>query len=242
MSRTTFRTRCGTSTYAWVVISPATRITPVVVAVSQATRELGSWRRHSSSMPSDTWSQSLSGWPSVTDSLVKRTRSVDMKDSGIGSGPCFPRPRVLGLRGCHFVDLHSHGLELAACDLFVQFARHGVDLRCQSAALRDKVLDREGLIREGHVHHGRRVPLRGGEIHEAALAEDDDAPAVPQRELLDERPQLAPTRRLLAQRPQIDLVVEVARVRHDCAVLEIGDRFAPDEVPGPGGGHEEIPA
>src|SRR6266550_20018 len=192
MSCTTLRTRCGTSTYAWVVISPATRITPVVVAVSHATRELGSWRKHSSSMPSDTWSQSLSGWPSVTDSLVKRTRSVDMKDSGIGSGPCFPRPRVLGLRGCHFVDLHSHGLELAACDLFVQVARHRVDLRCQSAAFRDEVLDRESLICEGHVHHGRGVPFRGGEIHEAALAEDDDAPAVTQRELLDERPKLAP--------------------------------------------------
>src|SRR2546428_175252 len=154
MSCTTPRPRRGTSTYAWVVISPATRITPVVVAVSQATRELGSWRRHSSSMPSDTWSQSLSGWPSVTDSLVKSTRSVDMKDSGIGSGPRFPRPRVFRLRGRHRVDLHSHGLELTARDLFVQFARDRVDLRCQSAALRDEILDREGLIREGHVHHG----------------------------------------------------------------------------------------
>jgi len=34
------------------------------------------------------------------------------------------------------------------------------------------------------------VPFRGGEIHEAALAEDDDAPAVTERELLDEWPKL----------------------------------------------------
>ena len=84
MSLTTSRTRLTTSTYALVVISPATKTVPVVVAVSQATRESGSWRRHSSSIPSDTRSQSLSGCPSVTDSLVNRTRSLVMNDFAIG--------------------------------------------------------------------------------------------------------------------------------------------------------------
>src|SRR5919204_1042143 len=81
MSFTTSRTRFTTSTYALVVISPATNTVPVVVAVSQATRESGSCFRHSSSIPSETWSHSLSGWPSVTDSLVKRTRSDSRNDS-----------------------------------------------------------------------------------------------------------------------------------------------------------------
>ena len=61
MSFTTPRTMAGTSTQAFVVISPQTMIVPVVVAVSHATREFTSWRRHSSSIASEIWSQSLSG-------------------------------------------------------------------------------------------------------------------------------------------------------------------------------------
>ena len=45
--------------------------TTVVVAVSQATRALGSSRMIESRMASETWSHILSGWPSVTDSDVK---------------------------------------------------------------------------------------------------------------------------------------------------------------------------
>ena len=44
---------------------------PVVVKVSQATWAVGSWARISSSTASEIWSQTLSGWPSVTDSDVK---------------------------------------------------------------------------------------------------------------------------------------------------------------------------
>ena len=44
----------------------------VVVAVSHATRALGSSRMIASRMASDTWSHILSGWPSVTDSDVNR--------------------------------------------------------------------------------------------------------------------------------------------------------------------------
>src|SRR6185312_5289308 len=45
---------------------------PVVVAVSQATRAFGSSRMIESRIASLTWSQSLSGCPSVTDSDVNR--------------------------------------------------------------------------------------------------------------------------------------------------------------------------
>jgi len=47
-------------------------IIPVLAAVSQATFELGSSARQASRMASETWSQILSGWPSPTDSEVKR--------------------------------------------------------------------------------------------------------------------------------------------------------------------------
>ena len=46
MSRTTSRTSAGKSTSAFVVISPATTTMPVVVSVSQATRELRILREH----------------------------------------------------------------------------------------------------------------------------------------------------------------------------------------------------
>src|SRR5438034_6281825 len=73
------RTTAGMSTQADVVISPATSTSPVVVAVSHATRAIGSCARMASSTPSEIWSQSLSGCPSVTDSLVKNTFGFFMK-------------------------------------------------------------------------------------------------------------------------------------------------------------------
>ena len=60
------------STYVWVVISPATTTSPVVIRVSHATRPMGSAVRTASRIASETWSAILSGWPSVTDSDVKR--------------------------------------------------------------------------------------------------------------------------------------------------------------------------
>src|SRR5918999_219097 len=48
--------------------------TPVVTSVSHATRPIGSSARMASRTASEIWSASLSGWPSVTDSEVKRYR------------------------------------------------------------------------------------------------------------------------------------------------------------------------
>src|ERR1700753_174295 len=61
-----------TSNVAVVEISPETTTRPVLTRVSQATRPRGSWARTASSTPSEIWSAILSGWPSVTDSEVKR--------------------------------------------------------------------------------------------------------------------------------------------------------------------------
>src|SRR5881227_2350551 len=69
------------STYVSVVISPATTTRPVVISVSQATRPLGSSSSTASSTASETWSATLSGWPSVTDSEVKRkSRAIALLD------------------------------------------------------------------------------------------------------------------------------------------------------------------
>src|SRR4051794_20264504 len=49
---------------------------PVVMRVSTATRLLGSWASIASRIESLIWSAILSGWPSVTDSEVKRRRGM----------------------------------------------------------------------------------------------------------------------------------------------------------------------
>jgi len=54
------------------VISPDTSASPVVTKVSAATRPVGSSFRMASRIASEIWSATLSGWPSVTDSEVKR--------------------------------------------------------------------------------------------------------------------------------------------------------------------------
>ncbi len=74
MSQTTPRTSASRSTQALVVISPETSTKPVLMRVSQATRDSGSWARMASRIASEIWSAILSGWPSETDSEVKSLR------------------------------------------------------------------------------------------------------------------------------------------------------------------------
>src|SRR5215831_5089514 len=81
------------STYVSVEISPATTTRPVVISVSQATRPAGSSASTASSTVSEIWSATLSGWPSVTDSDVKRNsrtairraRLLDLEEDVEGS-------------------------------------------------------------------------------------------------------------------------------------------------------------
>src|SRR3954468_22248123 len=60
------------STNVSVEVSPDTTTRPVFTSVSQATRPVGSSAMTASSTPSEIWSATLSGWPSVTDSEVNR--------------------------------------------------------------------------------------------------------------------------------------------------------------------------
>ncbi len=60
------------SRWTSVEISPETTAMPVLTRVSQATRPFGSSAMIASSTPSEIWSETLSGCPSVTDSEVKR--------------------------------------------------------------------------------------------------------------------------------------------------------------------------
>src|SRR3989344_5640071 len=75
MWRTTSRATLSKSTLALVVISPASTTRLFLTSVSQATRAALSCVRIASSTASEIWSQTLSGWPSDTDSEVKRKLS-----------------------------------------------------------------------------------------------------------------------------------------------------------------------
>src|SRR6266545_776707 len=79
MSAIFWRTSFGMSMYVLVVISPATITSPVVTSVSQATRPFSSSARTASRIVSESWSATLSGWPSVTDSEVKRNSRAVMR-------------------------------------------------------------------------------------------------------------------------------------------------------------------
>src|SRR3954453_22942725 len=60
------------STYVSLEISPEMTTRPVFTSVSHATRQVGSSAITASRTPSEIWSATLSGWPSVTDSDVNR--------------------------------------------------------------------------------------------------------------------------------------------------------------------------
>src|SRR6187549_273146 len=66
------RTTCWKSTTAFEVISPARTTRPVLHNVSAPTRENLSCASSASSTASEIWSDTLSGWPSDTDSDVNR--------------------------------------------------------------------------------------------------------------------------------------------------------------------------
>src|SRR4029079_13987807 len=68
----------------WPRISPARTTRLVVVMVSQATRASGSFDRNRSTIASEIWSATLSGWPSDTDSEVNRYELRIREDESFG--------------------------------------------------------------------------------------------------------------------------------------------------------------
>src|SRR3954452_21361314 len=154
------------STYVVVEISPETTTRPVFTRVSQATRPYGSSRRTASSTPSEIWSATLSGWPSVTDSDVNR-----YSFSSIGA-KSLAALRLYQVWGClvagaalalNKVDDHRHALEPVPLpepvfDEVRVVAGH---------ALARVDLDREArrvLPHLGDVEHLQPVALLGGRL------------------------------------------------------------------------------
>src|SRR5207249_3773889 len=70
-----------------------------------------------------------------------------------------------------------HRRQLQARDLGVQLARNAVHVLRERLRLLDHVLGGERLIGKRHVHHARGVAFRRGQVDQASVGEDEDAPA-----------------------------------------------------------------
>src|SRR5439155_17100161 len=161
---------------------------------------------------------SVSGWRRVAYPAARMSAFTEPRPRS-RSRPFVPRGEVLRLLLGELVDRDLHRLELQAGDLGVDLRRHRIDLPLELRCVLDRVLRRQGLVREGHVHHQRGVPFRGRQVHEPAVRDEVEAPSVLERELVDERPRLPRLSRELLERRDVDLDVEVPGVREDGAVL-----------------------
>src|SRR5579862_9002611 len=85
---------------------------PVVSSVSHATREYGSPARAASRTASEIWSAILSGWPSVTDSEVKRKlRLCLLKTISLACWPAIHRQLGTLLPEYEFVNVARAQIE-----------------------------------------------------------------------------------------------------------------------------------
>src|SRR5207302_779083 len=86
-------------------------------------------------------------------------------------GAKVPRGQVFPLFRGQRVDPHPHRLQLQAGDLAIQFPWNPVHVPAEPRPLLHHVLRRQRLVRERHVHHARRVPLRRRQVHESPVRE-----------------------------------------------------------------------
>src|SRR5205085_7547931 len=94
------------------------------------------------------------------------------------SGALVPARQVLGLLRRQFVDRDAHRLELQLRDVLVDLRRQHVHLPLQPGWVLRKVLRRERLVREAHVHHRGGMALGRGEVDEPPHDKQEDPAAV----------------------------------------------------------------
>src|SRR5688572_24684745 len=168
MSLSTLRATPWKSTTAFAVISPAITTSPVLQSVSAATRARGSFASTASSTASDTWSATLSGCPSLTDSEVNR--KLLLMGSLRSSFPAArdheglvvePQAAVLlqhGLRHVEVVAVGDDAVQALVLDLVdVDRGVPGGEQRRGADAVADLVRQRVHLVAED----GFLVGLRG---------------------------------------------------------------------------------
>src|SRR5215218_2085532 len=178
MRRIVSRATSWISTNVSVEISPETTTRPVLTSVSHATRPVGSSRMTASSTPSEIWSATLSGCPSVTDSDVKRyscwAKLVMRGRLSVLAAAGLALVEVDDQRDAVHAEPGPHPVldvvrvvaryALAAVDLDREARRALADLRgveqLQPVALLGRRLARLDRLAEEAVELGRRDPAR----------------------------------------------------------------------------------
>src|SRR3954447_11559991 len=84
------------------------------------------------------------------------------------SCPLLPRVDVALLLGRHLVYVYVERLELESGDLPVDLLGDDINLVLELSMILRDVFGRERLVREAHVHDGRRMSLCSGQVHEPA--------------------------------------------------------------------------
>src|SRR5467141_3627970 len=145
-------------------------------------------------------------------------------------GAFVPRGQVALLLGGKLVKAMAHGVELEACDLFVQMLRDDVHLWLEVLVIGAEVFGGKRLVRETHVHDGCGMSLGGGEIDEAAFCEEIDFAAVLHLKFVDHGADFALTAGQLLERGNVNLHVEVAGVADNRSALHFFEMLAADDI------------
>src|ERR1051326_953333 len=151
-----------------------------------------------------------------------------------------PASQIFFLLGREAVDLDAHGFELQFGNALVEFVGNFVDRLLELLTVFDHVFDRERLVGEAHVHDAGGVAFSGGQVDQAAVAEEVDFAAVFERVLVDEAAGGALAGAHVFKSWNVDLDVEVAGVRDDGPVLHQREMFLGEDALVAGDGAEDV--
>ena len=128
--------------------------------------------------------------------LKQFTEVLQAKLAAVSSKPAHLSPNqfsdaeVLPLHVVHLVYLYAHGGELSARHGLVYLLRDLQRRAGQAAAVLRQILRRKRLYGKAHIHYLRRMSVRGGQVHKAALGDDEQRLALGQLVARDIVPRL----------------------------------------------------
>src|SRR4029077_3498176 len=139
-------------------------------------------------------------------------RRVGPKITSPRLGALFPGCEVALLLLGQGVDRDPHRAQLQPGHLGVDVVWHVVHAPLELARIPRHVLRTQRLVGKAHVHHRRRVTLRGREIDQPTFRQHVEPTPVAELVLLNARPHLPDPGRDVVERLQVDLRVEVPGV------------------------------
>src|SRR3954447_16716034 len=148
---------------------------------------------------------------------------------------------VVGLLLGETGQLDPESVEVQPCHLLVQVLGQHIDTDRVVVSLGEQLDLRDGLVGEAVGHHERRVAGGVAEVEQPALGQHQDRMAVCEEPLVDLRLDVVTTYAgKLCEAGHVDLVVEVADVADDRALLHPLHVSGRDDVEVSGGGDKDV--